>query len=216
MVVHERGNMYKKLDDEVLNNILESGIDEFVDKGLGGANMRSIARRAGVSVGVIYKYYSDKDSFFRACLAHSLELLDSVLAEAVNEDDDIDLCIRKIVYALVRNSEQHSNYNAMYNEITSGGCRAYAAEFAGEIEARSAKVYRYLIAKAQEQGKISKDADSGALAFFFDNLLMMLQFSLSCGYYRERMKIFCGEDTDKNDIAEYMISFIQKALIKEA
>lgn len=208
--------MYKKLDDEILNNILESGIDEFVDRGFSGANMRGIAQRAGVSVGVIYKYFSDKDSFFRACLDHSLQLLDNVLAEAVKEEDDFDSCIRNIVYALVRHSQQHSNYNAMYNEITAGGCRVYAAEFAKEIETRSAQVYSRLIARAQAQGRISKDADSGVLAFFFDNLLMMLQFSFSCEYYRERMKIFCGESADKEDIAEYMISFIEKALIKEA
>ena len=208
--------MYKKLDDEILNNILESGIDEFVDRGFSGANMRGIAQRAGVSVGVIYKYFSDKDSFFRACLDHSLQLLDNVLAEAVKEEDDIDSCIRNIVYALVRHSEQHSNYKAMYNEITAGGCRVYAAEFAKEIETRSAQVYSRLIARAQAQGRISKDADSGVLAFFFDNLLMMLQFSFSCEYYRERMKIFCGESADKEDIAEYMITFIEKALTKEA
>ncbi len=208
--------MYKKLDDEILNNILESGIDEFVDRGFSGANMRGIAQRAGVSVGVIYKYFSDKDSFFRACLDHSLQLLDNVLAEAVKEEEDIDSCIRNIVYALVRHSQQHSNYNAMYNEITAGGCRVYAAEFAKEIETRSAQVYSRLIARAQAQGRISKDADSGVLAFFFDNLLMMLQFSFSCEYYRERMKIFCGESADKEDIAEYMITFIEKALIKEA
>ena len=208
--------MYKKLDDEILNNILESGIDEFVDRGFSGANMRGIAQRAGVSVGVIYKYFSDKDSFFRACLDHSLQLLDNVLAEDGKEEDDIDSCIRNIVYALVRHSQQHSNYNAMYNEITAGGCRVYAAEFAKEIETRSAQVYSRLIAKAQAQGRISKDADSGVLAFFFDNLLMMLQFSFSCEYYRERMKIFCGESADKEDIAEYMITFIEKALIKEA
>ena len=208
--------MYKKLDDEILNNILESGIDEFVDRVFSGANMRGIAQRAGVSVGVIYKYFSDKDSFFRACLDHSLQLLDNVLAEAVKEEDDFDSCIRNIVYALVRHSQQHSNYNAMYNEITAGGCRVYAAEFAKEIETRSAQVYSRLIARAQAQGRISKDADSGVLAFFFDNLLMMLQFSFSCEYYRERMKIFCGESADKEDIAEYMISFIENALIKEA
>ena len=208
--------MYKKLVDEILNNILESGIDEFVDRGFSGANMRGIAQRAGVSVGVIYKYFSDKDSFFRACLDHSLQLLDNVLAEAVKEEEDIDSCIRNIVYALVRHSQQHSNYNAMYNEITAGGCRVYAAEFAKEIETRSAQVYSRLIARAQAQGRISKDADSGVLAFFFDNLLMMLQFSFSCEYYRERMKIFCGESADKEDIAEYMITFIEKALIKEA
>ena len=208
--------MYKKLEEETIDAILEAGIDEFIEKGLQGAAMSGIAKKSGVSVGVIYKYFTDKNTFFLQCLDHSLELLSNVLQEAVSEAKDLRGCIRRIVAALISNSKIHSNYNAMYNEITAGGCRAYAAEFAKEIETRSAQVYSRLIARAQAQGRISKDADSGVLAFFFDNLLMMLQFSFSCEYYRERMKIFCGESADKEDIAEYMITFIEKALTKEA
>ena len=53
--------MYKKLDEKTIEAILESGIDVFVEKGLRGAGMNEIAKRSGVSVGVIYKYFSDKD-----------------------------------------------------------------------------------------------------------------------------------------------------------
>ena len=208
--------MYRKLNEAALGAILEAGIAEFARCGFQPASIAAVAKNAGVSVGVIYKYFTDKNTFFLQCLDHSLELLSNVLQEAVSEAKDLRGCIRKIVAALISNSKIHSNYNAMYNEITAGGCRAYAAEFAKEIETRSAQVYSRLIAKAQAQGRISKDADSGVLAFFFDNLLMMLQFSFSCEYYRERMKIFCGESADKEDIAEYMITFIEKALIKEA
>ena len=74
--------MYKKLDEKTIEAILESGIDVFVEKGLMGAGMNEIAKRSGVSVGVIYKYFSDKDSFFLHCVNHSLELLDKVLEEA--------------------------------------------------------------------------------------------------------------------------------------
>lgn len=207
--------MYKKLDDDILNNIMETGIDEFVDKGINGANMRMIAQKSGVSVGVIYKYFGDKDGFFRACLDHSLDLLDSVLNDAVQTEDDFDECINKIVYALIRHSDEHSNYNAMYNEITAGGCRQYASEFARKIETRSAHVYRQIISKAQKDNIVPDDIESGILAFLFDNLLMMMQFSLSCEYYKERMKIFCGDVIDKNDIAEYMVFFIKKAFTKE-
>ena len=66
--------MYKKLDEKTIEAILESGIDVFVEKGLMGAGMNEIAKRSGVSVGVIYKYFSDKDSFFLHCVNHSLEL----------------------------------------------------------------------------------------------------------------------------------------------
>ena len=45
--------MLKKLTDEKLSEILEAGISEFADKGLGDTSMSTIARRAGISVGVL-------------------------------------------------------------------------------------------------------------------------------------------------------------------
>ena len=68
--------MYKKLDDGRINSILETGIDEFAANGLDRSNINLIAKNAGVSVGVIYKYFGDKDGFFLACVRHSLDLLD--------------------------------------------------------------------------------------------------------------------------------------------
>ena len=48
--------------------------------------MRSIADRAGVSVGVLYKYYGDKEGFLRACLDRSLAALDEVLTSVTAEE----------------------------------------------------------------------------------------------------------------------------------
>lgn len=189
--------MYKRLDDTALTAILEAGIDEFALNGLDRASMSAIARRAGVSVGVIYKYYADKDSFFLACVRHSLELLDSTLKRALAEGTDTLDCMRRIVRALIVQAREHSNYNVMYNEITSGSCRRYAAVLAREIEAGTAEIYRALMDRyADETGQV---LDTAGFAFFFDNLLMMLQFSYSCDYYRERLKLFCGEDMLHND-----------------
>ena len=139
--------MYKKLEEETIDDILEAGIDEFIEKGLQGAAMSGIAKKSGVSVGVIYKYFTDKNTFFLQCLDHSLELLSNVLQEA----KDLRGCIRKIVAALISNSKIHSNYNAMYNEIMSGSCRKYAKDLVGRIEGRSAEVYRTLIEQAQKE-----------------------------------------------------------------
>ncbi len=206
--------MYKKLDEDTLITILETGIDEFAGNGLDRANINVIAKKSGVSVGVIYKYYKDKDSFFLACVHHSLKLLEQVLRDAVSDEPDVMICIKRVVYALLDHSRRHSNYNVMYNEITSGSCKRYAAVLAKEIETRTAFVYEQLIEKAKQSGELNSDIDSRMLAFFFDNLLMMLQFSYSCDYYKERMKIFCGEDVLDNDkkIAEEFIGFIGAAL----
>ena len=36
--------MYKKLEEETIDDILEAGIDEFIEKGLQGAVMSGIAK----------------------------------------------------------------------------------------------------------------------------------------------------------------------------
>ena len=101
----------------------------------------------------------------------------------------------------------------MYHEITSGGFSSHAEDLAGKIEKRSAQVYRSVIENARKNGEVHSSIDPGILAFFFDNLLMMLQFSYSCGYYKERMKIFCDETAaDDEKIAESLISFMEAAL----
>lgn len=206
--------MYKKLDADAINNILEIGIEEFANNGLDRANINVIAKRAGVSVGVIYKYYKDKDSFFLECVRHSLKLLDQVLKDAFSDDADVMTCIRRIVYSLLEHSRKNKNYNVMYNEITSGSCRRYATFLAKEIETRTATVYEQLMEKAKRTAAAEIKIDTRMLAFFFDNLLMMLQFSYSCDYYTERMKIYCGEDNLENDekVANAFIEFIGSVL----
>lgn len=206
--------MYKKLDDNTLNTILETGIDEFADNGLDRANINVIAKKSGVSVGVIYKYYGDKDNFFLACVRHSLKLLEQVLRDSFSGETDVMTCIRRVVYALLDHCKKHKNYNVMYNEITSGSCKRYAAVLAKEIETCTAMVYEQLMENAKRLGEVGINIESHMFAFFFDNLLMMLQFSYSCEYYRERMKIFCGEDVLDNDekVAEEFIRFIGAAL----
>lgn len=206
--------MFKKLSDEQQSIILETGIDEFAEHGFDQANINVIAKKAGVSVGVIYKYYQDKDQFFLACVRHSLELLQRVLDEAVKEGDTVMDSIEHVIYALIKHSKKHSNYNVMYHEITAGGSKKYAKLLAGEIEHISASVYTKLLENAKMTGTVRDDMDPRMLAFFFDNLLMMLQFSYSCEYYKERLGIYCGADIMQKDdyMAKQLMDFIRAAL----
>ena len=46
-----------------------------------------------------------------------------------------------------------------------------------------------------------------------DNLFMSLQFSYSCDYYRERFKIYVGNDIESRDefVVEQSLKFIKSA-----
>jgi len=205
--------MLKKLTDDKLEEILEVGIMEFADKGLDGANINVIAKKAGISVGVLYKYYENKEMFFQACLRRSLDVLESVLREIIESDDKLLLRAEKMIRAVLYYSRGYSNYVKMYNVITSGRSQKYASVYAKEIESLSSKVYTEFIEKAIRDKDIRDDINPRLFAFFFDNLLMMLQFSYSCDYYRERAKIYCGEDifNDDEKVVGELLKFLESA-----
>ncbi len=206
--------MYKKMEDKDLTKLLEAGIDEFSKKGLDKANINTIALKADYSVGVIYKYYKNKDNFFLACVEHSLKLLDNVMKEVLMQEEDIVGCISLLLDKLFTESDNHANYYVMYNEITSQSCRKYATKLADKIETSTADIYAQIFTRAQDKGQINKDADPRMCAFYFDSLLMMLQFSGSCEYYNKRMRIFCGDDIfkDYDRTKESFIQFVGGAL----
>lgn len=206
--------MYKKLSDEKKQIIIDSGIEEFAKEGFVGANLARIAKGAGVSVGVIYKYYKDKEDLFLACVRYGLNDLTEALKEVAFKSDDLEASIRAVVRTLINHSKNNQNINMMYNEITSGGAKQFATMLAEEIEGISALVYTDLLRKAKEEGRCRNDLNPAMAAFFIDNLFMMLQFSYSCDYYKERMKLYLGEAAfdDDETMEEELVKFIGNAL----
>lgn len=206
-------HMLKKLTDDKLAEILEVGITEFAEKGPDGGNINVIAKKAGISVGVLYKYYDNKETFFQACLKRSLNVLESVLRDIIGCDDKLLIRAEKMIRAVLHYSRGYSNYVKMYNVITSGSSQKYASVYAKEIESLTSIIYTEFIERAIRDKDIRDDINPKFFAFFFDNLLMMLQFSYSCDYYKERAKIYCGEDIFSNDekVVTELLKFLESA-----
>ena len=208
--------MAKKLTEEKKNEILETGIRVFADCGYDGANTNAIAREAGISVGALFKYYGDKEGFFLACLERSMDMLREVLTE-VSESEETSLKkAERLFRTVIAFSREHGDHIRMYHMITAGSNKALTEKLASEIEGVSAAVYREYIAAAQEKGDLRDDISPEKAAFFFDNLLMMLQFTYSCDYYKQRLKMYTGLCADDGSADEEMIQsllrFIDGAL----
>lgn len=206
--------MLRKLSEEKLEELLESGVEEFACRGLAGANMRAIANRAGLSVGALYKYYGDKDGFFQACLNRSLEALDQVLAEVTAEEASFKEYARRIIRALLRFSRERSGYVRLYCAIAASGGEK-AKRLAVEIEGVTARLYTRYIAAGQDKGDLRRDADPGMLAFFFDSLLMMVQFAGCCDYYQERFRLYGGGNLEEERLERELLKFFESAFTFE-
>jgi len=66
--------------EEVKTSIHEAALEEFAASGYNGATMSAIAGRAGISVGNIYRYYSNKEKLFYQLITPEIEtkLLDII------------------------------------------------------------------------------------------------------------------------------------------
>ena len=207
--------MGKKLTEEQQKQILEAGIAAFAEHGLHGAVMAAIARNAHISVGVLYKYYADKEDFFQACLRHSLTALEAALAAVTAREDKLLHYAAGIIRALGDFCRDHPDHIRLYHRITTAsGDRA--RQLAEAIEAVTARLYTGYIARFQAQGDLRQDMDPRLFAFFFDNLLMMLQFSCCCDYYRARMALYQGgAPWDQARMEEELLKFLESAFTWE-
>lgn len=207
--------MLKRLSQEKLDQVLDAGIEAFAAQGIHGASMAAIAREAGLSVGVLYKYYANKEDFFQACLRRSLEALDQVLREVTAREDKLLNYAARIIRALQEYAKNHGSHIRMYHQITIAGGE-HARQLAEEIEGVTARLYTDFIAQGQERGDLRQDMDPRLFAFFFDNLLMMLQFSYCCDYYRARFALYCGGDQENSNLVEEeLLKFLESAFTLE-
>lgn len=207
--------MLKRLSQEKLDQVLDAGIEAFAAQGIHGASMAAIAREAGLSVGVLYKYYANKEDFFQACLLRSLEALEQVLREVTAREDKLLNYAACIIRALQDYAKTHGSHIRMYHQITTAGGE-HARQLAEEIEGVTARLYTEFIARGQAHGDLRQDLDPRFFAFFFDNLLMMLQFSYCCDYYRARFALYCGDDRENPRLVEEeLLKFLESAFTLE-
>ena len=207
-------DMLEKLTESQQALIIDKAVLEFAEKGYKGAGVSAIAKNAGVSVGVIYKYYADKEELFRACINKSITYLDEALSNAGRAGADLPEMIRALVKQTLIACRERPEYFRMYHQITTGDDAERAQELAEMIEKPSAKAYKSAVKSAQKEGLIDEKLDAGAGAFFFDNLMMMLHYAYSCSYYTERMNIYCGKRlaASEKKLGEQMVRFILNGL----
>ena len=206
--------MLKPLTKEQTDSILRTAAEEFADKGFAGTAVSRIAKKAGVSVGVIYKYYAGKEALFNACVEKSLGTMEEVLDTAKMSGGSMLEMAEVLIAEAQRFAKENPEYIRLYHQITATGSPSGKTQSAELIESGTARLYEGLIKNASDAGIVRKDIDPAAFAFFFDNLMMMLHFSYACDYYKDRFRIYCGDDAPDRDafIREQLMKFIGGAL----
>jgi TetR/AcrR family transcriptional regulator len=204
---------FDRIPGEKRTRIIETAITEFANRGFDNANINTIADKAGISVGSLYKYFDSKENLFLTTIHYGMETLESALKDALESTDELLAKTEKIVRLIQHHSRHNMDLIRLYNEITSESNSEFVRKISREMEEISSSTYSSLIIRAQEQGEIRKDIDPHLYAYFVDSLFMSLQFSYACDYYQERFKIYAGDDIfDKDElVVKQFLGFIKAA-----
>ena len=204
---------FDKIPEEKRKRILEAATTEFAEYGFENTSIQQIAKKAEISVGSVYKYFENKEELFAMVVKENLSLLEELLLLHSTSNEDVIVKAEKVLKELLRFSKKHPQLIKLYNAITTGNNVEFSRMLAERVESISARIYTDVITKAQLTGDVRNDINPGFFAFLLHNIFTMLQFSLSCDYYKERYKVYIGGNVEDDDefIIEQTLKFIKAA-----
>ncbi|MEP6876828.1 MAG: TetR/AcrR family transcriptional regulator [Burkholderiales bacterium] len=101
--------------DRTQQAILRAAMDEFSDKGLGGARMDGIAERAGVNKRLIYYYFDNKEALFLAALETTYADIREAERELRLESLDPPEAVRRLVAFTWKHYLKHPEFLTLLN-----------------------------------------------------------------------------------------------------
>ncbi len=204
---------FDKIPEEKRKRILDAATTEFADYGFENTSIQQIAKKAEISVGSVYKYFENKEELFSMVVKEGLSSLEELLLTNSASDEDVIVKAEKVLKELLKFSKRHPQLIKLYCAVTTGNNTEFSQMLAQRVESISAKVYTEVIKSAQKSGDVRSDIDPQFFAFLLDNIFMMLQFSTSCDYYKERFKVYIGDDVENNEekLLEQTLKFIKAA-----
>ncbi len=205
---------FMNIPEEKREKILSVAVNEFAHNGFENANINTIAKKAEVSVGSLYKYFDTKTDLFLTSVDYGLKNLEVIMETIVQSDEDVMVKLEKLIRVAIEFSRRNTVLIKLYNEVTSESNAELVKKIANYVESVTSEAYKRAVIEGQVAGEIRTDIDPGMAAFFVDNLLMNIQFSYACDYYCERYKIYAGEDIFLKDefAVENILRFIKAAL----
>jgi AcrR family transcriptional regulator len=156
---------FHNLPEEKRARITEAALSECVDKGIDGADVAGVVRRAGIPRGSFYQYFADLDDLLGHVFSHLTQAKLRSVAEALEQAgkipfvDYIELTFR----AGLRFAESNPQLYAFGRQIYSSTNPA-AARFVETARRMGVGHYAPLVDQDKAKGLIRQSVDSVALA----------------------------------------------------
>jgi TetR/AcrR family transcriptional regulator len=140
--------------------IINAAISEFASKGLDGARVDEIARRAGVNKMLLYQYVGSKDELFTAALESAYVKIRERQREFIAQKMDPEIGVLTLVRMLMSIWVEHQDYGKLLaSENFHGGKHVIRSKLIGEMYQQLVDVLTDLLRRGVAEGVFRENID---------------------------------------------------------
>lgn len=187
---------FLNLPEEKRNRITQAAISEYIEKGIDGADVAGVVRRAGIPRGSFYQYFADMDDLIGHVFDHltavKLRYMADVLDQAgkVPFTDYVEMSFR----SGLRFAENHPQLVALGRRVYFSANPA-AARFIEAARRMGVEHFAPLIDRDKARGLIRESIDSAILATFVMTVYTDVAATAVFGHCADKRDIAATADT---------------------
>lgn len=149
----ERGK--RRLHKDARSRILKAALDEFSDKGFHHSTIDTIAERAGIAKGTVYRYFKTKDELFNALKEDSMTEFLEEAKRAVGQETDVLKILDCVIRSYLGFFEKNSAFFKVIIQEQKDFGREFSEKFINELILAFPGLKRACW-KASRQGKLKQ------------------------------------------------------------
>ena len=160
--------------------IVDAAIGLMQEKGSNAVSMQAIARAAGVSVGLLYKYFSDKEQILLAVITRVLGAFRTRVPEAIEGIDDPVVAVVEAFAEFCRAVDDHRHAVVLtYRES-----RLLSRAGLADVQRQELETLQPLVEAVRRAAEAGDLRDVPPEIFAYDLLVLAHTWALKNWYYR--------------------------------
>ena len=159
----------QRIKDERREMIMAAASELFAHRGLAATRISDIASAAGMSLGLIYHYFENKEQLFNVLVTQAINGLSGIYRRILEEEEGTPWDKLYRLAEIMLDSLQHKPqlYMVVLQALTSEAAPTELRQMIVESSEANARMLRQLVIEGQEAGQMVKgDPDQLVILFY--------------------------------------------------
>ncbi len=205
-------DLYDKLSPDKKENILDAAVKEFALAGINGCNVRDIAKRAGISHGSLFHYFSSKNDMIHTIIQYGVFKQQEVFKKGMSRDKDFFQQMESIFTDAIGFAKNNKDIISIWLELS----QPYHEEFTHhtlEMEKTTIQYLKAMVKDGIRNGSIRKDLSCDFITYMIDSILANIIKSDVSDIERKKFnEHFRIKSRNPETIAKGLISFLKETI----